>query len=131
MIWDRSTAHSRPFSIQIHDLKHYCHPNSPLIFWTVTANQRIPKKFSTIRSQVLGPIKRPLTASNQPKHGKTLKNGNKTQVGRKSYSWSLSKLANHGSTRSLLRVERFPFLLRRNPMVRLRDNLERRRFFSL
>ena len=36
-------------------------------------------------SHVLGPIKRPLTASNKPKHGKTLKNWNKTQVGRKSY----------------------------------------------
>ena len=43
------------------------------------------KSFVTIRSQALGPIKRPLTASKQPKHGKTLKNGNKTQVGRKSY----------------------------------------------
>ena len=33
------------FFTSIHDLKHYCHPNSPLIFWAVTANQRIPKKF--------------------------------------------------------------------------------------
>ena len=49
------------------------------------------KSFVTIRSQALGPIKRPLTASKQPKHGKTLKNGNKTQVGRKSYLLELSK----------------------------------------
>ena len=47
------------FFTSIHDLKHYCHPNSPLIFWAVTANQRIPKKIPTIRSHVLGPINIP------------------------------------------------------------------------
>ena len=43
------------------------------------------KNFVTIQSQALGPIIRLLTASNQPKHRKTLKNGSKTQAGRKSY----------------------------------------------
>ena len=54
------------------------------------------KSFVTIRSQALGPIKRPLTASKQPKHGKTLKNWNKTQVGRKSYLLELSKTRKPG-----------------------------------
>ena len=57
---------------------------------------KIPKKFLTTRSQVLGPIKRPLTASNQPKHRKTLKNGNKTQVGRKSYLLEFVKTRKSG-----------------------------------
>ena len=61
------------------------HTHSPTSFWTVTNGEKNPKEFLTIRSQVLGPIKRPLTASNQPKHRKTLKNGNKTQVGRNPY----------------------------------------------
>ena len=65
-------------------------------FWAVPASLKIPKKILTTRSQVLGPIKRPLTASNQPKHGKTLKNGNKTQVGRKSYLLELSKTPKSG-----------------------------------
>ena len=95
MFWDRSTPHSRHFLIssmhfkcQISRIKD---PNSPQIFWAVTATRENLKKIPTIRSHVLGPIKRPLTASNQPKHGKTLKNGNKTQVGRKSYFLELSK----------------------------------------
>ena len=55
-------------------------------------SQKIPQ----VRSHVLGPIKRPLTASNQPKHRKTLKNGNKTQVGRKYYLLELSKTRKPG-----------------------------------
>ena len=55
-----------------------------------------PKKILSTRSQVLGPIKRPITASNPPKHRKTLKNGNKTQVGRKSYLLELSKTRKPG-----------------------------------
>ena len=39
------------FFTSIHDLNHYFHLNSPLIFWAVTANQRIPKKF-----QQFGPM---------------------------------------------------------------------------
>ena len=39
--------------------------------------------------------------------------------------------SNPGSTRSLLCVERFPFLLRRNPTVRLPGILERWKTFSL
>ena len=77
-----------PFPAFIH-IKHafYCTISTQAVhkFWAVTATQINPKKILTIRSQVLGPIKRPLTVSNQPKHRKTLKNGNKTQVGRKSY----------------------------------------------
>ena len=100
MFWDRSTTHSRHFLIssmhfkcQISRIKD---PNSPQIFWAVTATRENLKKIPTIRSHVLGPIKRPLTASNQPKHGKTLKNGNKTQVGRKSYLLEFFKTRKSG-----------------------------------
>ena len=71
-------------------------PNSPQIFLGSHDTRENLKKNSTIRSHVLGPIKRPLTASNHPKHGKTLKNGNKTQVGRKSYLLELSKTRKSG-----------------------------------
>ena len=39
-------------------------PNSPQIFWAVTAILEKSQKFPQVRSHVLGPIKRPLTASN-------------------------------------------------------------------
>ena len=100
MFWDRSTTHSRHFLIssmhfkcQISRIKDQ---NSPQIFWAVTATRENLKKIPTIWSHVLGPIKRPLTASNQPKHGKTLKNGNKTQVGRKSYLLEFVKTRKSG-----------------------------------
>ena len=89
MFWDRSYGQFPAFFILIHDLNHKFlelkHPNNPLNFWAVTASKENLNKIPTIRSHVLGPIKRPLTASNQPKHRKTLKMGVKTQVGRKSY----------------------------------------------
>ena len=81
------------FKVKILEFKR---PKQPLIFWAVTAIRENPKKIPTIRSHVLGPIKRPLAASNQSKHGKTLKNGNKTQVGRKSYLLELSKTRKPG-----------------------------------
>ena len=100
MFWDRSTTHSRHFLISSMHLKcqvsRIKDPNSPQIFWAVTATRENLKKIPTIRSHVLGPIKRPLTASNQPKHGKTLKNGNKTQVGRKSYLLEFVKTRKSG-----------------------------------
>ena len=100
MFWDRSTTHSRHFLISSMHLKcqisRIKDPNSPQIFWAVTATRENLKKILTIRSHVLGPIKRPLTASNQPKHGKTLTNGNKTQVGRKSYLLEFVKTRKFG-----------------------------------
>ena len=135
MFWDRSYGPFSAFFISIHVLNHKFlelkHPNSPLNFWAVTATKEILKKIPTIRSHVLGPIKRPLTASNQPKHRKTLKMRIKLKYGENPTSWSCQKLANPGSTRSLLRVERFPFLLRRNPTVRSRVFLERSQRLSL
>ena len=81
-------GHFRPYTYQSTNLyinQHNLNPNSPYVGLCRNGQQRKSQKFPTIRSHVLGPIKRPLTASNQPKHRKTLKNGNKTQVGRKSY----------------------------------------------
>ena len=93
------TAHSRHFLIssmhfnaKFMEFKTQTAPN----FWAVTDGGKNHQEFLTIRSHVLGPIKRPLTASNQPKHRKTLKNGNKTQVGRKSYLLELSKTRKPG-----------------------------------
>ena len=94
MFWDRSSGPIPAFSIQIHDLKQNSgikNTQTAPNFWAVSDGGKNPQEILTIRSHVLGPIKRPLTASNQPKHGKTLKNGNKTQVGRKSYFLELSK----------------------------------------
>ena len=67
------TAPSRPFSYQAYILMHNFNTSNPLNFWTVTDSKKNLKKIPTILFQVLGPIKRPLTASNQPKHRKTLK----------------------------------------------------------
>ena len=125
MFWDRSCGPFPAFFISIYILMHNFNTSSPLIYLDSHGHSKISKKILTIRSQVLGPIKRPLTTSNQRKHGKTLKNGNKTQAGRNTTSWSCQKLTNPGSTRSLLCVERFPFLLRRNPTVRSPVFLER------
>ena len=89
-------AHSRPFSYQACIFNTKSPHKQPTTCWTITAIKRISKKFLTIRSQVLGPIKRPLTASNQPKHRKTLKNGNKTQVGRNPYLLEFVKTRKSG-----------------------------------
>ena len=75
---------------------HNFNTRSPLIFLGSHGGEKNHQEFLTIRSHVLGPIKRPLTASNQPKHRKTLKNGSKTQVGRKSYLLELSKTPKSG-----------------------------------
>ena len=99
MFWDRSSGPIPAFSIQIHDLKQNSgikNTQTAPNFWAVSDGGKNPQEILTIRSHVLGPIKRPLTASNQPKHGKTLKNGNKTQVGRKSYLLELSKTCKSG-----------------------------------
>ena len=120
MFWDRSSGPIPAFSIQLHDLKQNSgikNTQTAPNLWAVSDGGKNPQEILTIRSHVLGPIKRPVTASNQPKHGKTLKNGNKTQVGRKSYLLELSKHANPGSTRCPRRVEQLPFLLRRPPTV--------------
>ena len=55
------------------------------------------KIFPIIRSHVLGPIKRPLMTSFDSHIRKTLKNGNKTQVGRNPTSRSLKKLPKSGT----------------------------------
>ena len=88
-------------------------------------------KISIIRSQVLGPIKRPLNSSNQLKHHKTLK---------QSVTSSRIKPLPHGVCRNSLkpeptscprRVERLSFLLRRILTVRSPGKLERSLFLSL
>ena len=97
MFWDLSTTHSRHFSYHYMHFNAKFHTNSPLIFGQSRPSHIGLKKIKSIWSQALGPIKRPLTASNQPKHGKTLKNGNKTQVGRKSYLLEFVKTNKSGS----------------------------------
>ena len=92
-------GHFRPYTYQstiLYINQHNLNPNSPYVGLCRNGQQRKSQKFPTIRSHVLGPIKRPLTASNQPKHRKTLKNGNKTQVGRKSNLLELSKTRKPG-----------------------------------
>ena len=83
-------------------------------------------KISTIRSQVLGPIKHPLTASIILNHHKTLKQSVKA---------SRIKPLPHGVCRNSSKlvptcsprcVELLCFLARRNPTVRSPVNLERR-----
>ena len=96
MFWDRSTTHSRHLFTSIYTLMHNFNTRSPLIFLGSHGGEKNHQEFLTIRSHVLGPIKRPLTASNQPKHRKTLKMGIKTQVGRKSYLLELSKTRKTG-----------------------------------
>ena len=127
-------GHFRPYTYQstiLYINQHNLNPNSPYVGLCRNGQQRKSQKFPTIRSHVLGPIKRPLTASNQPKHRKTLKNGNKTQVGRKSYLLELSKTRKPGSTRCPRHVEQLPFLLRRLPTVGFSGNLERSQRLSL
>ena len=130
MFWDRSTAHSRHFFISSTHFNAKFPHKQPTNFWAVTAISYWVKRIKSIRSQALGPIKRPFKASSQSKHRKILKMGIKHKYGETHTSWILSKLTNPGSTRSLLHVERFPFLLRRNPTVRLPRILERMRTFS-
>ena len=65
-------GHFRPHTNQhmIYSTKHNpSNPNNPC---TITNFPKRALKIPTIRSQVLGSIKRPLKASNQPKHYKTL-----------------------------------------------------------
>ena len=61
-------GHFRPHTNQhmIYSIKH--NPSSPNSPCTVTDCPKRALKIPTIRSQVLGPIKRPFKASNQPKH---------------------------------------------------------------
>ena len=82
-------------------------------------------KIPIIRFQVLGQIKRPFKASNQPKHYKTLK---------QSVTLSRIKPLPHGVCRKLPKpvttcsprcVEPLCFLVRRNPTDRSAVNLER------
>ena len=93
-------------------------PNSPYTVMDCPNGLRNSPKFSTIRSQVLGPIKRSFKASNQPKHYKTLK---------QSVTSSRIKLLPHGvcrnsnflvSTRSSHCVDQLCLQSRRKPVVR-------------
>ena len=95
--------------------------NTPNSSYTVTDCPNGLQKFSkilTIRSQVLGQIKRPFKASNQPTHYKTLK---------QSVTSSRIKPLPHGvcrnsnfleSTRSSHRVDQLCLQSRRKPAVR-------------
>ena len=82
---------------------------SPTQSQTVQMGFKNSLKIPTIRSQVLGPIKRPFKASNQPKHYKTLK---------QSVTSNRIKPLSHGvcqnsnflvCTRSSYRVDHFAF----------------------
>ena len=98
--------------------------NNPNSSWSVTDCTNGFQNFLTIRFQDLGPIKRPLRASNRPKHHKTLK---------QSVKLSRIKPLPHGvcrnslkpeSTRRLLCIEKLSFLPRRISMVESPTNLE-------
>ena len=113
------------FFTSIHDLKHYCHPNSPLIFWAATANQRIPKKFQQFGPKFWDRSNGPSRPQINRNMEKPLKMGIKHKQGETPTSKSLKKLPNPGSTRCPRRVERLPFLLRRPPTVGFAVFLER------
>ena len=71
------------FRLRTHQNTIYCinyTTNCPNSLWTVTKLLKWAPKIPTIRSQVLGPIKRPLTASINSIINKTLKQS-VTQVG--------------------------------------------------
>ena len=73
MFWDRSTAHSRHFFISsMHFNTKFPH-KQPTNFWAVTAISYWVKRIKSIRSQALGPIKRPFKASSQLNIEKHLK----------------------------------------------------------
>ena len=91
-----SHGHSRPFSIPIHDQHHNTYFSHQISRGAATGCSIFLPKILSIRSHVLGPIKRPLTASNNRNIRKTLNNRNKTQVGRNPTSRSLKKLTKTG-----------------------------------
>ena len=113
----------------IYGINH--NPNSPNSPHTIRGLSNMAPKIPIIRSQVLGPIKRPLTASIILNHRKTLKQKVKP---------SRIKPLPHEVCRNSLkpepmrcprRVERLSFLLRRNPTVGLAGILERSHSLSL
>ena len=83
-------AHSRPLSSQACILMQNFNTNSPLILGSHGWWEKFPR-ISNNSVPCFGTDQTALTASNQPKHRKTLKNGKKTQVGRKSYLLELLK----------------------------------------
>ena len=83
------------------------------------------QKFTLIRFQGFGPIKRPLMVSIDSNIRKVLKMGIKPKYGENPTSRSLKKLPIPESTRSLPRVERFSFSPRRPPTVEFCVFLER------
>ena len=82
------TAHSRPFSYQytIYSINDQTwHPNSPNSRGAVTGCSIFLSKNSIHSVPSFGTDQTAPHGLIQPKHRKTLKNGNKSQVGRKSY----------------------------------------------
>ena len=83
------------------------------------------QKFPTIRSQVLGQIKRPLTASINSIIHKTLKSRvNSSRIKPLPHGVFQNSLKPEPTRRPRC-VEQLSFLLQRNPTVRLARNLER------
>ena len=96
-LWDLSTGPSRRHSTQYmiyHIICEIKHPNQP---WTVMAAPIFVSKIISIRSQGLGPIKRPLTASFDSNIDKALKEGIKPKWGETPNSRSLRKLPKSGT----------------------------------
>ena len=85
LFWNRISSPFSVLYIPTYDLMLNFPHAQPNQFLDCHGQPKSLQKFLQFQSHVLGPIKRPLTASNQPKHRKTLKNGNKTQVGRNPY----------------------------------------------
>ena len=92
---------------------------------------RLSSIIFTLRSQVLGPIKRSFKASNQPKHHKTLKQSVKqSRIKPLPYGVCRNSLKSKPTRRPCC-VERLSFLFRRIPTVGSPVILERSRTLSL
>ena len=123
--------HFRPQSNQYmhqHTNTQLIHPNQP---WTVTGCSIMVSKIISIRSQVLGPIKLPLTASFSSNIDKVLKEGINPSREKPLPLGVCQNFSNPVPTRSPLCVEQLPFLFRRLPTVGLPDILERSDTLSL
>ena len=120
-----------PFPISYtpnHELMHNSSPK--MTQQSVDCTNRL-QKFSTIRSQVLGPIKRPFKASINSNIYKTLKQSVTSSRMKPLPHGVCRKLPKPVPTRCPRRVEQLSFSARRIPTVRSPGILERRYTFSL
>ena len=89
--------HSRPLSHQSMIYFNISKLRKNPSAMAVTAAPMVVQKFISIRSQGLGPTRRPLTASLDSNIRKVLKEGIKPKYGETPTSWSLRKLPKFGT----------------------------------